>query len=211
MTMQNTTKQSFAQRWNDYQPTKSILLWACAVTAIATMIIGFNWGGWVTGGTSQTMAATAGNVARGALASDICVEKFKAGPDAAARLVEFKAITDSYKKRQFVETGGWATMPGQTTRRSARRRSLRRRARCLSFFGDNVTCAAEIFSRRTFPISRARSTTDDHVPKEGRPAAACGGRVRAKPLRPHSQTRRGKASEIGHRWHAASRPTDGRG
>ena len=115
MAMRNTTKQSFALRWNDYQPTKSILLWACAVTAILTMIVGFNWGGWVTGGTSQTMAATAGNVARGALASDICVEKFKAGPDAAARLVEFKAITDGYKKRQFVEAGGWATMPGQTT------------------------------------------------------------------------------------------------
>ena len=79
MAMQNNTKQSLAQRWNDYQPTKSILLWACAVTAILTMIVGFNWGGWVTGGTSQTMAATAGNVARGALASDICVEKFKAG------------------------------------------------------------------------------------------------------------------------------------
>ena len=42
------------------------------------MIIGFSWGGWVTGGTSQTMAATAGNVARGELASVICVEKFKA-------------------------------------------------------------------------------------------------------------------------------------
>ena len=79
------------------------------------MIVGFNWGGWVTGGTSQTMAAAAGNEARSALASDICVEKFKAGPDAAARLVEFKAITDSYKKRQFVEAGGWATMPGQTS------------------------------------------------------------------------------------------------
>ena len=33
----------------------------------------------------------------------------------AAKLVEFKAITDSYKKRQFVETGGWANMPGQKT------------------------------------------------------------------------------------------------
>lgn len=24
-------------------------------------------------------------------------------------------MPDSYKKRQFVEAGGWATMPGQTT------------------------------------------------------------------------------------------------
>jgi hypothetical protein len=54
-------------------------------------------------------------VARGELASVICVEKFKAAPDSAAKLVEFKAITDSYKKRQFVETGGWATMPGQSS------------------------------------------------------------------------------------------------
>ena len=113
MTMQNTTKQSLARRFEDYQPTKSMLAWACVATAVATMIIGFSWGGWVTGGTSQTMATTAGNAARAELASVICVERFKAAPDSAAKLVEFKAITDSYKKRQFVETGGWATMPGQ--------------------------------------------------------------------------------------------------
>ena len=115
MAMQNTTKQSFARRFEDYQPTKSMLAWACVATAVATMIVGFSWGGWVTGGTSQTMATTAGDAARAELASVICVERFKAAPDSAAKLVEFKAITDSYKKRQFVETGGWATMPGQKT------------------------------------------------------------------------------------------------
>jgi hypothetical protein len=113
MAVQNNTKQSFARRFEDYQPTKSTLAWACAATAVATMIIGFGWGGWVTGSTSRSLAMTAGEVARGELASVICVEKFKAAPDSAAKLVEFKAITDSYKKRQFVETGGWATMPGQ--------------------------------------------------------------------------------------------------
>ena len=115
MTMQNTTKQSLAQRWENYQPTKSMLAWACAATAVATMIVGFSWGGWVTGGTSRTMATTAGDVARGELASVICVEKFKAAADSAVKLVEFNAITDTYKRRQFVETGGWATMPGQTS------------------------------------------------------------------------------------------------
>jgi hypothetical protein len=38
-----------------------------------------------------------------------------AAPDSAARLVEFKAIPDIYKKRQFIEAGGWATAPGQTS------------------------------------------------------------------------------------------------
>jgi alpha/beta superfamily hydrolase len=107
------TKQSLAQRWENYQPSKSTLGWACAAAAVATMIIGFSWGGWVTGGTSQRMVSAASDAARANLASIICVEKFKAAPDAAARLVAFKAITDTYKKRQFVETGGWATMPGE--------------------------------------------------------------------------------------------------
>jgi hypothetical protein len=49
------------------------------------------------------------------LASAICVERFKAAPDASAKLIEFKALNDGYKQRQFVVAGGWATMPGQTS------------------------------------------------------------------------------------------------
>lgn len=115
MAMQSNSKTSIAQRFESYQPSKTILVWACVVTAVATIIIGFNWGGWVTGGTSRIAAVTAGDNARGELASAVCVERFNAAPDAAAKLVEFKAITDGYKKRQFVEAGGWATMPGQTS------------------------------------------------------------------------------------------------
>jgi len=115
MAMQGSSKTSIAQRFESYQPSKTFLVWACIGTAVATMIIGFSWGGWVTGGTSRTAAATAGDVARGELASAICVQRFNAAPDATAKLVEFKALSDSYKKRQFVEAGGWATMPGQTS------------------------------------------------------------------------------------------------
>ncbi|GLS29376.1 hypothetical protein SAMN04488498_13829 [Mesorhizobium albiziae] len=115
MAVQNNTKPSLAQRWENYQPTKGTLFMACAATAVATMIVGFNWGGWVTGGTSRQLATTAGDVARGELASIICVEKFRAATDSAVKLTELNAITDTYKRRQFVETGGWATMPGQTS------------------------------------------------------------------------------------------------
>jgi hypothetical protein len=114
MAMQGSSKKSVTQRWEDYQPTKSTLVWACIVAAIATVVVGFSWGGWVTGGSSRTAAVTASEVARGELASAICVERFNAAPDSAAKLTEFKAIPDNYKKRQFVEAGGWATMPGQT-------------------------------------------------------------------------------------------------
>ncbi|MDZ5697496.1 hypothetical protein [Chelativorans sp. M5D2P16] len=118
-TQNNST--SIAQRWNNYQPSKSTLVWACAVTAVATMVVGFSWGGWVTGGTSRTLASTAGDVARGELAALICVERFNAAPDSRGRLVELKALNSTYRQRQFIEAGGWATMPGSTsaTRRAA--------------------------------------------------------------------------------------------
>ena len=113
--MSTQAKQSIGRRWEDYQPTKSTLVMACVATAIVTMIVGFNWGGWVTGGTSQAQAKTAGDVARGELASVICVDRFNAAADKAAQLTALTALTDSYKKRQFIEAGGWATMPGQTS------------------------------------------------------------------------------------------------
>jgi hypothetical protein len=112
MAMQN--KQSFARRWEDYQPSKTTLVMVCAATAIVTMSVGFSWGGWVTGGTSQSQAETAGDTARSELAAAICIEKFNAASDRAAQLVTLKAITGTYKKREYVEAGGWATMPGQT-------------------------------------------------------------------------------------------------
>jgi hypothetical protein len=114
MAMQSTAKRSLSRRWEDYQPSKTVLFWACLAAVILTIVVGFRWGGWVTGGTSRAEATTAADVARGDLASAICVDRFKTAPDAATKLVEFKAISDSYKKRQFIEAGGWATMPGQT-------------------------------------------------------------------------------------------------
>ncbi|NLS07176.1 hypothetical protein HGP14_28165 [Rhizobium sp. P32RR-XVIII] len=115
MATQNGSKTSITQHFDSYQPSKTLLVWACMVTAIATMIIGFGWGGWVTGGTSRTSAATAANIAREELAAAICVQRFKTAPDAASKLIEFKAIGSTYGKRQFIEAGGWAIMPGQTS------------------------------------------------------------------------------------------------
>lgn len=113
MTVQDSKSPIF-ERFNSYQPSKTILVWACAATAIATIVVGFNWGGWVTGGSSLQAATAAGKTARGELASAICVERFKAAPDATEKMIEFKALSDSFAKRQFIEAGGWASMPGQT-------------------------------------------------------------------------------------------------
>jgi hypothetical protein len=39
-------------------------------------------------------------------------------PDASAKLVTFRA-TESWKQREFVESGGWATMTGSSAPNSA--------------------------------------------------------------------------------------------
>ena len=84
-------------------------------------MVGFTWGGWVTGGTAQDMAQTAGDESRYELASVICAEKFLAAPNAQAQLAELKAIDSSYRQRQFIEEGGWAVMPSkeEATRQAA--------------------------------------------------------------------------------------------
>jgi hypothetical protein len=77
------------------------------------LVVGFTWGGWVTGGSAQKMAGAAGDTSRYELASVICVERFLDLPDARAQLTELKAIDSSYRQRQFIEAGGWATMPSK--------------------------------------------------------------------------------------------------
>lgn len=114
MAIQNSGRTSLKQRWDDYRPTKATLGWACAGTAVATMVIGFAWGGWVTGATSRELASSAATMARSQLATDICVERFQAASDSASRQGELQALTSAAARRQFIEAGGWATMPGET-------------------------------------------------------------------------------------------------
>jgi len=103
--------KSLTQRWENLQATKTQVVWACAASVAATMIIGFTWGGWVTGGTASQMAAKAATDARAQLAADVCVERFTKGPDAQAQLAALKS-SDSWKRDPFIEAGGWATLAG---------------------------------------------------------------------------------------------------
>jgi hypothetical protein len=104
-------KQSLAQRWEGYQASKTVLFWSCAVCVVATLIIGFNWGGWVTGGSASAMAAKAAAGARAELAAAVCVNRFASGPNATADLASLKG-SSSWQRGDFIEKGGWVTMAG---------------------------------------------------------------------------------------------------
>jgi hypothetical protein len=102
---------SVRQRWTNFNATKTQLFWACAACAIATIVVGFAWGGWVTGGTAGHMAAQAATEARAQLAASVCVERFQKGPDATAQLTALKN-SDTWKRDTFIEAGGWTTLAG---------------------------------------------------------------------------------------------------
>jgi hypothetical protein len=102
---------SILRRWEDYRPSKTVLFWACAGCAVATMVVGFGWGGWVTGGTNATMVTQSATDARAGLTASICVERFAKGADQTAQFAALKG-TDSWKRDKFIEDGGWVTLPG---------------------------------------------------------------------------------------------------
>lgn len=82
-------------------------LMGAAAGAVVLAIVGFNWGGWVTGGDADEMAQTA-VVER---LVPICVGQFNMDADKVGKLVELKKI-DSWQRGDFVAKQGWATMPG---------------------------------------------------------------------------------------------------
>ena len=104
-------KTSFKQRWNEAQPTKAVLFWSVLAAIILTMIVGFNWGGWVTSSTAQDMAKkTAAEAVVDRLAL-ICVDQFAQDPEKATKLIALNEAS-TYQRDDYVTEQGWATMTG---------------------------------------------------------------------------------------------------
>jgi hypothetical protein len=98
-----------ARGWAEYRPSKTATFWSCVGCVIATLVIGFTWGGWVTGGTAQAMAAEAASSAKAELVASVCVNRFMASPDAKAQLATLKE-TSSWERDDFLEKGGWLSV-----------------------------------------------------------------------------------------------------
>ena len=99
------------ERWDAYQPSKLTAFWLCLASVALTMIVGFTWGGWVTGNSAQKSATTQAKTAVTMRLVPICVEQFNQDPAREAKLAELRATT-SYQQKTYVTDQGWATMPG---------------------------------------------------------------------------------------------------
>jgi hypothetical protein len=79
--------------------------------AVLTMALGFSWGGWVTGGTAQSMAATEAKAAVVAALVPVCLQMAQTDPDREVKLTTILEAT-TYQRRTKLMEAGWATMPG---------------------------------------------------------------------------------------------------
>lgn len=78
-------------------------IWGAIGGAIAAMVIGFVWGGWVTGGTARQMAATGAEAAIVQAFTPLCVARAEKQPEQLPRLKE----ESSWQRDSFVIKAGW--------------------------------------------------------------------------------------------------------
>lgn len=80
---------------------------------VATLIVGFTWGGWVTGGTATKMTSEAVEATQVTLYSPVCVERYmaKATPEQRAAF----AKENDWNRDVVIEKTGFATPPGSSS------------------------------------------------------------------------------------------------
>jgi hypothetical protein len=78
------------------------------------MVIGFSWGGWVTGGTANKLAVERADTAVVAALTPICVEKFLQNSDAKANLAALQKISTGWEQGDLLGKGRLGE-PGATS------------------------------------------------------------------------------------------------
>ena len=150
--MQQRQDQTRLQRFKEYQASKAVLFWACAGSVILATVVGFSWGGWVTGGSAREMANAAAAGARQDMAAVVCVDRFMAAQDALAKLTALQEISSPYAQANFVVDGGWSTIVAASGGASGKASTDDRKAAVL--------CAAEL-AKREIPIAANAPPIDD--------------------------------------------------
>jgi hypothetical protein len=82
------------------------------------MIVGFSWGGWVTGGTARQKAETMAQEAVVTRLAPICVVQSAQDPARTVKLVALREES-TWQRGEYIGKQGWATMPGEREADSA--------------------------------------------------------------------------------------------
>jgi hypothetical protein len=87
------------------------LLQGAAAGAIATIIVGFAWGGWTLGSTANEMADERASAALMQVLVPTCVQRFQQQADMPAQWAAFKDVS-SWQRDAFIAKSGFATPTG---------------------------------------------------------------------------------------------------
>ena len=93
------------------------LLQGAAVGAVATIVVGFSWGGWSLGSTADKMAKERSELAVVAALAPVCADKFRAQPDAEAKKVALSKAESWKRGEEFPKE--FVTLPDATYPSSA--------------------------------------------------------------------------------------------
>lgn len=85
------------------------------VGGIATMVVGFSYGGWYLGSSAETLAQKRSDAAVVEALVPVCISQSQADPETVSKVKAFGDIKSSYEQRDFVMKSGWATMPAADT------------------------------------------------------------------------------------------------
>ena len=88
-------------------------IWGAVAGAIATLILGFYFGGWHTRGSAEQLAHERSEKKVITALAPFCVDRFRKSAD-AQQSAELLTFTTDYERGSFLEKGGWTTLPGST-------------------------------------------------------------------------------------------------
>jgi hypothetical protein len=77
---------------------------------LATVVIGFNWGGWTLGSTAEQRV----NTALVQVYAPVCVERFEHQANIDVKWAELTKV-DSWRRDDYIKESGFATPPGSTS------------------------------------------------------------------------------------------------
>ena len=94
-------------------PTAKPMVMGAIAGAVACALVGFIWGGWVTGATAREDAEDAAREGRVSALANICVYRFRNQEDAGAKMARLASAT-FWERTDIVVKSGAAALAGST-------------------------------------------------------------------------------------------------
>lgn len=86
-------------------------IYGAVIGAAFVGVVGFSWGGWVTGGTANDRAMAMSRDDVVAALVPVCLDMARTDPQRAEKLTKIRdAVT--YQRRDALMDAGWSTLPG---------------------------------------------------------------------------------------------------